>query len=424
MRLSKTILSASVLTALAAAAPAPAATVSSAGVRGPQLAVNADGATVVAWERLTKRAIAIEARAGDAPLELARTRRLSSSGHEPQVAVGADGTKAVMWSEEVRNLRSIRVAVARPGHGFGKGQLVDRRSGNMRVMGIAIQPTGRVVAIWQRSASRLAFALARRNHAFGKPSVLAAMSRPAAGPIPVDPRDGSVTVAYSTQVGVSPPANPQAAVQTLAMSATTFSAPTIVSQGPGTNLFQDAFTSLASGPAGVAVAFVQTGDPASLNLVRRQPDGSWGARELIAATTYGPDVFPSGLRATLPQDGSAVAAWSLDQGGPGLGGTISTQIVANMARASSPFGPAQPLTAAGEHFGVPAVASAGDAAFVAIAEPGGRVLLTMRAASATAFGTPVALTGDGDGDVLLAAAGERVVAAYQRRDRLQVVVVR
>jgi hypothetical protein len=182
------ILTASVLGALAATAPAPAATVSPTKVRFPQLAVNADGATVVAWERLTQSAIAIEARSGDAPLELGRRRRLSAEGHDPQVAVGADGTKAVMWSQEgARGVRSIRVAVARPGHGFGRGQLVARRGGNVRGVGVAIQPTGRVVAVWQRTAGRLAFALARRGHAFGRPRDVAAMTQPAAGTIPVDP---------------------------------------------------------------------------------------------------------------------------------------------------------------------------------------------------------------------------------------------
>jgi hypothetical protein len=394
-------------------------------VRSPQLAVNADGASVVAWERLTKHAIAIEARAGDAPLELGRRRRLSADGHQPQVAVGADGTKAVMWLEEdASRRRSVRVAVARPGHGFGRGQLVARRRGNVSVVGVAIQPTGRVVAVWQRTAGRLAFALALRGHAFGRSHDVAAITQPAAGSIPVDPRDGSVVIAYDTPPTPSPPANQQAAVRTLPMSATTLSAPTILSQGPGTSPFTEAYPSLASGPAGVAVAFVQVGDPYSLKLVRRDADGSWAAPERIAAPSAGPDVFPSGLRATLATGGSAVAAWSLDTQGVGLAGTISTQIVASIAGSSSAFGPPQPLTAAGGHFGVPAVAAAGDEAFVATAEPHGRVLLATRAPGAGAFAAPVALTDHGDGDVLLSTGGAHVLAAYQQGDRLHVEIVR
>jgi hypothetical protein len=284
-----------------------------------------------------------------------------------------------------------------------------------------------VVAVWQRTAGRLAFAfaLARRGHAFGRPRDVAAMTQPAAGTIPVDPRDGSVVMAYGTPPTSSPPANQQAAVRTLAMSATTLSAPTIVSQGPGTSPFMEAYPALASGPAGVALAFVQTGDPTSLNIVRRNADGSWAVSERIATPSAAPDVFPSSLRATLASGGSTVAAWSLDtQGGGGLGATISTQIVTSIAGPSSAFGPPQALTPAGRRFGAPVVASAGGEAFVATAEPHGRVLLVTRAAGAGVFGTPVALTDHGDGDVLLAAGGEHVLAAYQQGDRLQIEVVR
>jgi hypothetical protein len=231
-------------------------------------------------------------------------------------------------------------------------------------------------------------------------------------------------MAYGTPPTSSPPANQQAAVRTLAMSATTLSAPAIVSQGPGTSPFMEAYPALATGPAGVAVTFVQTGDPTSLNIVRRNADGSWAVAERIAAPNAVPDVFPSGLRATLATGGSTVAAWSLDTQGGGLGATTSTQIVASIAGPSSAFGPPQALTAAGGRFGAPVVASAGGEAFVATAETHGRVLLATRAAGAGAFGTPVALTGRGDGDVLLAAAGEHVLAAYQQGDRLQIEVVR
>jgi hypothetical protein len=422
------ILSASVLAALAAvAAPAsaPAATVSPTKVRAPQVAVNADGATVVAWERLLRRGIAIEARAGDAPLELGRSRRLSFTGHNPRVAVGTDGTKAVMWSEDgVRGVRLIRVAVARPGHGFGRGQLVDRRRANTSVVGVAVQPSGRVVAIWRRSSGRLAVALARRNHGFGRARNLAAISQPAAGTIPVDPRDGSVIVAYATPATSSPPVNPQAAVRTLTLSGGTFSAPTVVSQGPGTSGFDQAFPSLVSGPGGVGVAYTQSGDPSSLHLVRRNASGTWAASERIGLATYGVDTFASGLQATLPADGSAVAAWSIQAEGPGLGGALASQTVASIARPSSSFGPHQALTLGGALFGPAAVASAGAESFVATAQAHGPVLVATRSAGANSFAAPLALTDRGDGDVLLAAAGAHVVVAYQRGDRLLLEVVR
>jgi hypothetical protein len=41
------------------------------------------------------------------------------------------------------------------------------------------------------------------------------------------------------------------------------------------------------------------------------------------------------------------------------------------------------------------------------------------AAGATAFGTPPTLAAAGEGDILLAAAGERAIAAWQQGDRLR-----
>ena len=412
------------LVALSAAAPAPAAIVSPKGVRSPQVAVNVDGATVVAWERLTKRGVAVEVRSGDGPLELGRTRRIAARGLQPQVAVGADGTMAVMWREPgARGVRSMRVAVARPGRGFGSAQLVDRRRANMAVVGVAVQPGGRVVAIWRRSSRRLTFALARRNHAFGRARNLATIRQAAAGAIAVDPRDGSVTVAYGTPVASSPPTNQQAAVRTLTLTGSGFSAPTVLSQGPGTNRLQEAYPSMASGPAGIGVAYVQVGDPYALNLVRRNGDGSWAQAERIAASSFGAaDIFPSALRATLPLDGAGVAAWSLDEQAPS--GTIANQIVASIAGPGAGFGAHQPLTDATGRVAAPAVASAGGEAFVATARTHGPVLLATLADGASAFAAPATLAGSGDGDVLLAAAGAHVLAAYQQGDRLALEVVR
>jgi precorrin-3B methylase len=64
-----------------------------------------------------------------------------------------------------------------------------------------------------------------------------------------------------------------------------------------------------------------------------------------------------------------------------------------------------------------------DEAFVASATPRDPVLLAMRAAGAASFAPPVALTSSGDGDVLLAAGGSHVLAAYQQADRLRLRVV-
>jgi hypothetical protein len=412
--------------AAAVAAPAPAATVSPAKVRFPQVAVNAQGRTVVAWERLVKGRFAVEARIGGAPLQLGRTTTLATRGFKPQVAVGADGTVAIQWMQSGpgRDIR-IRVAVARPGRGLGAPQTIERRKGLVTPLGIAVQPNGRVVALWQRG-SRLAVALARAGHGFGRATNLAVTAPVTGASIATDPRDGAVVIPYGTPVSAAPPANQQAAVRTLAPSAAAFAAPIVLSAtGPGTGAFNEARPVALSGPGGAAVAYSLSGDSRSLSLARRAADGSWPTRERIAALPAVENLFFSGLGATLLADGSAVAAWSVAQeSGGGLGNVLASQTVASIAGASGAFGAPQALTPAGTRFGLPAVSGAGNEAFVASAESRGRVLICTRAAGATAFGAPVRLTAAGDGDVLLAAGGSHVLAAYQQGDRLRLRVVR
>ncbi|HUR84891.1 MAG TPA: hypothetical protein VMY78_06060 [Solirubrobacteraceae bacterium] len=415
-----TILTAVVLTLAAAATPATAAPVSPSQVRFPQVAVNANGTTAVAWERLTRGRFAVEARLGRAPLKLGRTRKLARQGFNPQVAVGADGTAAVMWLEQgSRGMRSVRVAVARPRHGFGTGQLVERRRANMGQVGVAVQPSGRVVAVWRRSSSELAFALAPRNRAFRKARALTAIGPITSGSMALDPRDGVVVVAYGTPLSLSPLANQQAGVRTLAPAASAFSGQTVLT---ATGIAGEASPVAVAGPGGAAVASTISGDRPSLSLARRAADGSWSAPELVADTNYGEGRFARGLKVALPADGSAVAAWAnTTENFAGLGGMIGSQVVASFAPRGGRFGAPRTITPEGVLHGVPSVAAAGNEAFVASAVTHGPVLLA--GVSEQSIGV-VPLTGNGDGDVLLAAGGSHVVAIYQRDDRLRLKIVR
>ena len=420
-----TILSASILTALAACAPASAATISPTGVRFPQAAVNARGTTLVAWERTSDK-YALEVRTGRSPLHLGSTQRLSRSGYQAQVAVGGDGTMAVAWLEYGdHGSRSLRAAVAGPGERLGKGQLLDRRVANMAPLGVTVQPNGRVVALWRRSGSQLAFAMATPNKAFGHARDVTAMGSNT-GSIALDPRDGAVVLAYGTPPSFGPPpVNQQAAVRTLSPSATAFSAPTVLTAtGPGTGPLNEARPIAVSGPGGNGVAYSLSGEPSSLNIARRGADGAWLAAEHITTTNYGENMGAAGLRATLPAGGAAIAAWSIATESPdGLGGVVSSRNVASIAQAGAPFGPPQALTPDGGRFGAAAVASAGGEGFVASAAPRGPVLVATRAAGATGLRTRT-IVARGDGDIALAAGGRHVLAIYQQRDRLRLTVVR
>jgi len=413
-----------VAAALAVTAPASAATISRAGVRFPQLAVNPDGATVVAWERASKGSFAVEAREGGSPGVLARTQRLSPKGYRPLVAVGDDGTKAVMWLEPgARGRNTVRVAIARPGHRFDSPRTAQRQVANLFPIAVAVQPAGRVVAVWSRGKTA-AVALARKGHAFGRPQSLGAAI---GAHVVSDPRDGSVIVQQSSTPIVSGGLQP-GGVRTLSPTASSFSAPL---PAPFTGAEPANLSGLGpvlvAGPGGVAaVTTAMTNDSTAILFARRAADGSWTAPRLVATIPFVDGQFVEGLTAALPADGSAIAAWSLVAEDPsGFGGKLAARSFASVAAPSAAFGPAQPLTPGAPHtFGFPAAVAAGDEAFVASAEPHGSVVVSARSAGASALGAPAALTTAGDGDVVLAAGGRHVLAAYQQYDRLRLEIVR
>jgi hypothetical protein len=417
-----------VLACLAAAAPASAATVSPTHVRFPQLAVDGHGRTVVAWQRLTHGRFILEVRLGGSPRTLRRAQVLTRNSEGPRVAIGDDGSAAVMWVEfGDHGSRSLRVAVARPGHRFGRGQLLDRHTSNMGTVGLAIQPNGRVVAVWRRTGALLGYALAPRGKPFGAAHDLTVFHQVSTPSVALDRRDGAVVVAYGTPPSFAPQRNAQAGVVTIKPAQPQFSAPVVLTGDAfsATGPFDEAHAVAVSGPAGAGVAYSINGHAASLNLARRGADGSWPTRERIAVTGRVPDVFAENVQATLPSGGAAVAAWSVVTEAPGgLGGILSSQTVASVAQPSAPFGPPQALTPAGATYSPPALVSAGGETFVAAARKDGRVLVARRAAGAAAFGRATALTDKGDGDVVLAAGGSHVVAGYQQGDRLRLRVLR
>jgi hypothetical protein len=403
------------------ATPAAAATVSPSHVRFPQVAVNASGRTAVAWEREVHGRFTVEARIGDRPGRLGSTHTLARLGYQPRLAVGPDGTAAALWSESGpgRDVR-IRVAIAAPGHGFGRARTIDQRKNLFFPIAVAVQPGGRVVAIWPRSSGRLSYALGSRKHGFGAAREVTAVGSIAPQSVAVDPRDGTVLVAYPTPLGLRPPVNSQAGVRTLTATAPAFSEPTVLS---ATGIIGEAVPAAVAGPGGSGVAFRLSGLPGSVRFARRAADGSFAASQQIAVAA--PGTFAVDVGVALPTDGAAVAAWSLDTDGyEPMGRPLGSQTVGSVALPGAVFGAAQALSPLGRRFSAPSVVAAGAEAFVATAVAHGPVLLAVRAPGAAILGAPVVLTRTGDGDVALAAGGSHVLAAFQVDDRLRLSVLR
>jgi hypothetical protein len=419
---SLTVLTGAAVAAVAiAATPAAAATISPSHVRFPQVAVNASGRTAVAWERELHGRFTVEARIGERPGALGPTHTLARLGYRPRVAVGPDGTAAALWSESGpgRDVR-IRVAVAAPGHGFGRARTIDQRKNLFFPIAVAVQPGGRVVAIWPRSSGRLTYALGSRGQRFGAARELTTVGSIGPESVAVDPRDGTVVVAYPTPLGLRPPVNSQAGVRTLTATAQAFSEPTVLS---ATGIMGEAVPTAVAGPGGTGVAFRLSGPPGSVRFARRAADGSFAASQQIAVAA--PGTFAVDVGVALPTDGAAVAAWSIQTDGyEPMGRPLGNQTVGSIALPGGLFGAAQALSPLGRRFTAPSVAAAGAEAFVATAVAHGPVLLAVRAPGAATVGAPIVLTRTGDGDVELAAGGSHVLAAFQVDDRLRLTVLR
>ena len=325
-----------------------------------------------------------------------------------------------MWSQRgARGASTLRVATARPRRAFGDSQILDRSGTPVAVV---FQPGGRLVAVWQRSARKLGFALARRGHGFGRTRDLAS-NGPTGGTLAIDPRDGTVVVAYGTPP--TPTSNQQAAVRTLSPAATTFTGKIPI---PSTGLRGPVHPAAAGGPGGAGVAFPRPGPVFESSIrVRRGADGSWAEPPISVGRFFNQEGVVAGeLRAVLLTDGSVVALSSVfsvpaDPLRPPFRTTteVSTGrppgVGVNGAGGISDQGRAVPLQA---------FTAIGDEAIVASALPGRPITYVSWKYEDPFYGyVGGRLAARGDGDVRLAGGGTTVVAVYQNRDRLQLKVL-
>ena len=366
----------------------------------------------------------MEARAITPSGRLGRVQRLAAGGDLPTVAVGGQGIRAVAWQERTNGgAPRLRVAVARSVEAFGRPETLASVPPTARPSGLAVSSDGRIVAVWQQGGEVRYALRAAGERRFGAARRLARIG-PLSGPtMAEDPGTGDVLVTWGTVPGER---NQQAAVATLPRGATTFAAPWIVSgrdaeEQQGAEAYPRVFT----GPGGAVVGYGVGGQqPNLLRSASRVPGGGFAPSRTIAGVDVSSgEVGYVGPVLALPADGATVAAWTVTgtQGPEDPRPTGADTFVATAAPGAH-FGELRRLTSGGAlRFG-PAAVSTDQATFVAWAERtdrGRRVRYAVRPDGGP-LGAPRALSSHrADGDVVLAAAGRRVLATWQEGDQLR-----
>lgn len=192
----------------------------------------------------------------------APVRLASGAVDGPDVAVGADGTAVATWTARPRRgTVALRVAIARPGHNFGRTQtLAQARS--LAPGGLGVTASGRAVVAWRlgTSGTPVQVAVANRGHQFGAAQTLG-VSRQSAPALTIAP-DGRAVVAWlDTPPAPQPPPAPRPTVTTarvlaatLATGAARFGSATGLSTLP----FWFSGPGASSGPGGAAVTWRET----------------------------------------------------------------------------------------------------------------------------------------------------------------------
>jgi hypothetical protein len=392
----------------------------------PAVAVNAEGRAVVAWGQSTRgRGGRLRARLGRVTGRLRRAHTLSRAPvYESAFAVGADGTAAALLvaAEPRGGLRRVLVALARPGHNFGRPQTLVEVRANITLGGITVNKERRIVAVWWQGVPgtgghEVRYALRSPGQRFGRPRDLAAASEGGGASVILSP-DGTTYVAWPTPFAEG---NQEAAVAALGPSATSFGEPQIVSGqvAAETGSAGAEAPTLFGGPGGIALSYTVDGvQPRLLQIAPRRPDGRFAPPQ--TATSVDVSDGRTGYTApavALPASAPAVAVWSLIKTVSPEGSTPVTREVWGAAQGSAgnyqtPTRLSTPSALAQS----PLAAAAGSTAIAVWGE--GRNLLRLRYALRPQSGPLIAprrLTRDRVNEPALAAAGRYAVAVWVAR---------
>jgi hypothetical protein len=361
-----------------------------------------------------------------AKLSNRRVQRLGGAAFGPRIAVGADGTAVAAWLAG----RSLRAAIARPGHGFGAPRTLGRAPSDIPVGvggilpgGVVVGDDGTGVIGWTHGAggtseARVTFT---RGSGFTAAQTLGDSYFP---PAVARAPDGTVAVTWLTRLpmpkpGDPPPpvATPQVMVATAAAGARVFGPPTALVSPPAllSPMPPDAFT----GPGGAAIRW------SNLDIRRIAVLRSAGVIETaeLGGARSNDTEYDDPISLALPADSTLLAVWRYVRIKTTEGGQrpLGSQVLAAIRPPGGAFSAPQPLSDLSGFADTPAVASVPRGTLVAWREraPRGRSRVRVRVYDGTTWTAPTTVTtADSVSTVQLAAAGRSAAIVWTTHARV------
>ena len=154
----------------------------------PQVAVDSSGNSLMVWTRSDGTNLRIQARFRAADGTLGATATISQAGRdasEPQVAFDPSGNAIAVWSQFDSPNSRTHAAFRPVGGSFGGDQTISPAGADANAPQIAIDSTGKAVAVWYRfdgTKDRIQAAVRPANGSFGAAQTLSAPGQEAFEP--------------------------------------------------------------------------------------------------------------------------------------------------------------------------------------------------------------------------------------------------
>ncbi|MEI6687882.1 MAG: hypothetical protein WCN97_00825 [Thermoleophilia bacterium] len=375
----------------------------------PQIAIAADGSATAIWasdDRICAATRPAGSNTWGPPVEISM---VSTFAYLPQIAIAADGAATAVWYADDGSGGYVIQAATRPAGGSWPDPAVDTPV-NLSVVGeisfyseIAIASDGSATVVWQHSEGPSGYSIqaATRpagSNTWGAPAVLSATGEDAQNPQIAIASDGTATVVWQRQDGLSVNSI-QAA--TRPAGSNTWGIPAVLSA-----MGEDArYPKLAIASDGSATVVWHNTDGFAVNSIQAatRPAGSntWGTSSELYVTledAQNPQI-------AIAFDGSTTVVWAHED----VYSAHTVQAATRPAGGSWPDPVADPpadLSAAGLDARYPQIAVAPDGATTVVwGEVGSGLIQAVTRAAPTSALLIVSTAGSGSGSVVSSLAG-------------------